>query len=92
MSARSRDLASAPLPNLSRKGVERGHMLCVSHLSWIIVFIFSFSVKRDGGAVSSGFIMCGVIQDDHDTVLVFNSSGAWELKKYVGQPLADVVD
>ena len=46
------------------KGVERGHIMCLPHLPQIInlVFIFSFSVNRDVGAMSSGFIMCGFIQ------------------------------
>ena len=39
-------------------------MMWLPHLTRIInlVFIFSFIVKRDVGAMSSGLIMCGFIQ------------------------------
>ena len=37
-SAKPHDVAAAPPPNLSRKGVERGRMMCLPQLSWITAF------------------------------------------------------
>ena len=36
--ARTHDVSAPPPPILSWKGVERGHMMCLPHLHWIITF------------------------------------------------------
>ena len=54
-SAKPHHVAAAPLPNLSRKAVERGRMMCLSHLSWITAFYDTVeSTYTDVNATETG--------------------------------------
>ena len=75
-SARPHDVADAPLPNLSGKGVVRGHMMCLSHfprittnndaVEWLGAFMDnSYDCTEENATEKNGAWDCWARRENH---------------------------